>query len=320
VKLKIFVLVAFLSPSTIAQSPLPIIDMHLHSYPKDAKYGIEDFYGNKGPDNQELHFKETYQRLKKFNIVKAVVSGISPNRLESVEQWKSWDTDNRIIRGLGMPYPNSDGMTPERFEALVRSGEVEVFGEIGPYYSGTKLSDPDWQPYLAICEKYDIPVSVHTGGGEPGGTYSFAPKARLTLGDPYLLEDTLVKYPKLRLYMSHAGEDWYEHALRLMAYYQNLYTDISVLLWVEPNDQRYAREFLRNAKEAGYLDRVMYGTDQLLWPDAIDRSLEYLDSLDFLTERDKRDILYNNAARFLRISHDKDGKELMQPNANAIAN
>jgi predicted TIM-barrel fold metal-dependent hydrolase len=74
------------------------------------------------------------------------------------------------------------------------------------------------------------------------------------LGTPYLIEDVLVKYPKLRIYMMHAGgEDWPERGIRLMAYYPQLYTDLAVMLWVEPNTQRYITEFLRNAKHAGYL-------------------------------------------------------------------
>ncbi|HTE09807.1 MAG TPA: amidohydrolase family protein, partial [Chitinophagaceae bacterium] len=80
--------------------------------------------------------------------------------------------------------------------------------------------------------------------------------------DPYLIEGVLVHYPKLRIYMMHAGgEDWPEHAIRLMAYYPQVYTDLAVMLWVEPNTQRYIKGFLRNAKEAGYLDRVMFGSD-----------------------------------------------------------
>ena len=146
-----------------------------------------------------------------------------------------------------------------------------------------------------------IPVSVHTGGGGPEGTYGRHPRARLSLSDPFLIEDVLVKYPKLRIYIMHAGEHEHENALRLMEYYPQLYTDISVLLWVGPSQQRYAREFLLNAQEAGVLDRVMFGSDQMRWPDAIDRSIEYLNSLDFLSEEEKRAIYYDNAARFLGI-------------------
>jgi uncharacterized protein len=33
-------------------------------------------------------------------------------------------------------------------------------------------------------------------------------------------------------------------------------------------------------------------------------SIEYLNSLDFLTEQEKRDILYNNAVKFLRLEEE----------------
>ncbi len=189
-----------------------------------------------------------------------------------------------------------------KFEQQVKDKQIEVFGEVAPYYSGGTLGDDCWQPYLRICERYNIPVAVHTGGGDPLGNSSWAPKARLRLGDPYLIEDVLVRYPKLRIYMMHAGgEDWPEHGLRLMAYYPQLYTDIAVLLWVEPNTQRYIKSFLQHAKHAGYLNRVMFGSDQMIWPDAIERSIRFLNSLTFLTAKDKEDILYNNAAKFLRL-------------------
>jgi len=72
-------------------------------------------------------------------------------------------------------------------------------------------------------------------------------------------------------------------------------------LWVEPLTQRYVTDFLRNAKQAGYLNRVMFGSDGMKWPYAIGKSIDFLKSLDFLSEQDKEDIFYNNAARFLKI-------------------
>lgn len=309
-KCKLFIMVFMGSMSLmIAQEKLPIIDMHVHSYDYDSETmkeiefnGIKDFYGHQGSLSKEEHFKETYERFRKYNITKAVVSG----SLESVQYWKEQDVDNRIIRGVFMASSKDEGMNPVLFEKLVKDGTIQVFGEIGPYYSGSTLSDAEWEPYLTICEQYDIPVAVHTGGGEPGGTYTWSPKARLRLGDPYLIEDALVRHPKLRIYMMHAGgEDWPEHAIRLMDYYPHLYTDIAVMLWVNNNTKRFIKNFLSNAKEAGYLDRVMFGSDQMFWPDAIDRSIDYLNSMEFLSEADKRNILYNNAARFLKLEEGK---------------
>ena len=285
----------------VVQGQLKIIDMHAHSY-SDSDFGerepASDHYGNKGSSNAKSHRTATFAAFKKCKIVRAMVSG-NP---QSVEEWAAKDSNGIVIKGILMFTPTDYGMDTVKFEQMIKDKRIEVYGELAPYYAGTSLSDSVWQPYLRICERYDIPVAVHTGGGDPGGTYSWSPKARLKYGDPFLIEDVLVTYPKLRIYMMHAGgEDWPEHALRLMAYYPQLYTDLAVMLWVEPNTQRYIKKFLRNAKHAGYLNRVMFGSDQMIWPHAIEKSVRFLNSLQFLTKKDKEDIFYNNAVRFLKI-------------------
>lgn len=280
-----------------SQEQPPVIDMHIHAFGKNVPYGIRDYLGNMASADPEMLFAEVYERFREYNVVKAMVSG-SP---EAVEAWKSKDEDDRIIRGITMFGPNDNGMNAERFERLVKDGKIQVFGELAPIFSGMTLSDPEWQPYLKICEQYDVPVAVHTGGGPPGFAYTWAPKTRLRLGDPYLIEDVLIRYPKLRIYMMHSGEGWPERVLRMMVAYPQLYSDLGALLWVGPNAQRFAREFLRNAKHDGCLERVMFGSDNISCPQVIDISLAYLDSIEFLSEQDRRDILYSNAVRFLGL-------------------
>jgi uncharacterized protein len=46
----------------------------------------------------------------------------------------------------------------------------------------------------------------------------------------------------------------------------------------------------------------MFGSDQMFWPDAIGEAIQSIEQAPFLSEAQKRDILYNNAARFLRLS------------------
>lgn len=294
----IIVLFTMLHQFLFVKAQTKIIDMHIHSYDSSTfLHPAVDPSGNKGSLTADAHRNETFAAFKKYNIVKAVVSG-SP---ESVNKWSTNDNSNIIIKGIAMDAPTDFGMDTAKFEQLIKDKKIEVFGEIGAYYGGTTLSDSLWQPYLRICEKYDIPVAVHTGGGPPRSTYTFAPKARLELSDPFLIEDVLVKYPKLRIYLMHSGEVWYEHALRMMLFYPQLYSDLGVLMWVHPLTQQYAVQFLKEAKEAGCLKRVMFGTDQMRWPYAIEKSINFLNNLTFLTQQDKEDILYNNAARFLRI-------------------
>ena len=72
-----------------------------------------------------------------------------------------------------------------------------------------------------------------------------------------------------------------------------------------PDDPRLAVRFLKSAKEYGFLDRVMFGSDQMVWPEAITSSINFLNALNFLTKEEKEMILYKNAKRFLNI---EDGK------------
>jgi uncharacterized protein len=46
----------------------------------------------------------------------------------------------------------------------------------------------------------------------------------------------------------------------------------------------------------------MFGSDQMNWPAAIEHGIEAIESAAFLAPKQKRDILYDNAARFLRLT------------------
>jgi len=61
------------------------------------------------------------------------------------------------------------------------------------------------------------------------------------------------------------------------------------------------KDFLKNAKDSRLLDRVMFGSDQMCWSEAITLSIDYLNSIDFLTKEEKHMIFYTNAKKFLRL-------------------
>jgi len=46
---------------------------------------------------------------------------------------------------------------------------------------------------------------------------------------------------------------------------------------------------------------LMFGSDLTEWPEAIGLGIERIQSATYLTNEQKRDIFYNNAARFLRL-------------------
>ena len=47
--------------------------------------------------------------------------------------------------------------------------------------------------------------------------------------------------------------------------------------------------------------RLMFGSDQMIWPETIEWTAEAFEEAPFLTEEQKQDIFYNNAKRFLKL-------------------
>lgn len=271
-----------------------IIDMHLHCYTE------KDFWTGKARNGLESsktvtdHMEQTIRKMDTHKIKYAVVCGT----MESLDRYTK--ADKRFIPAY---QDYQDTLIPvQQFEEYVRVGKIKVFGEVMAVYKGLKLTDSIYQPYLAICEKYGIPVAYHSGGSFPNAQQSGWPKYRIALGDPFLIEDVLVRYPKLKLYLMHAGENFFENTLRMMDGYPNLYADLGVEMWLHPMTKDFAVKFLKSAKEYGFLDRVLFGSDQMVWPEAITSSINFLNSLDFLSQEEKEMIFYRNAKRFLNIT------------------
>ena len=104
----------------------------------------------------------------------------------------------------------------------------------------------------------------------------------------------------MRLYVMHAGWPLIDEMLALLFYHPQINVDVGVISWQLPRAEfhRYLRRFI----DAGLGKRVMFGTDNLQYPRLIERSIRVIEQAPFLGEEQKRDILYNNAARFLRLS------------------
>lgn len=287
---KIVVLICLLPELLPAQDGVkPIIDMHLHDYSEERYYVATAADGKTSPANYSDFRKEVFDMFNKYNVVHAVVSTIGGGL--------NLDEQGVLIPGMYLEEPPTDTV---QFKQLIKEGKLKVFGEIGAVYVGKTLSDPEYDVYLKICNENNIPVAIHTGGGPPNVT-RFSPKFRIPKGDPYTLENVLVKYPELKIYLMHAGTSYHDHTIELMRTYPKIYVDLGVILWWDKPEQDFAEAFLRKAKRYGFINRIMYGSDQMVWPHAIEKSIKQLDGYDFLTEKDKRDIFYNNATRFLQL-------------------
>ncbi len=89
----------------------------------------------------------------------------------------------------------------------------------------------------------------------------------------------------------------------MMYHYPNLYGDLSTISWVIPRSAFH--QYLKALVQAGLGKRLMFGSDQMRWPEKIGEAIAAIEEADYLSEEQKRDIFYNNAARFLRLEEKK---------------
>jgi predicted TIM-barrel fold metal-dependent hydrolase len=276
----------------------PIIDVHLHAYTREslAQPAPNPATGAMSPGTAEEHMTRSLEVMKERNVVLGIVSGSS---LAAAEAWDA-AAPERILKGISVKDPSAF-MEPQELDRLFREKRLDAFGEVAAQYAGYSPSDPAFDAYWAVAARHGVPVGIHTGGAPPRTPYTCCPKFRLKLNDPLLLEDLLVQHPTLKVYAMHAGGFFPQNALMLMTMYPQVYVDIGALSWTRVAGD-LLEPFLQEAKRRRMLDRVLFGSDQMLWPEAIALAIDRVNRLEFLSVEEKQDVFYDNAARFLGLT------------------
>ena len=68
-----------------------------------------------------------------------------------------------------------------------------------------------------------------------------------------------------------------------MSAHPQLYVDISMIDWYPPREEFH--KYLRRLVEAGFAKRIMLGSDEMIWPDAIKLVIDGVNSADFLSPK-----------------------------------
>ena len=308
-----FLLVCF--NITIAQEK-PIIDVHVHSFTKAGRDNSGEILPRMcfpepcehppamAKNDQDI-LRLTLETMENYNIVMGVLSMYG---IENVYEWKKTAPD-RFISGIiiGSPlytdqkffdfpeYPIYSDLGMIRTE--LEKGNLKVLGEITSQYFGYPADAPELDPLYKLASEFDVPVHIHLGG--LGGSPDFP----IELGNPLRLAKVLNKYPNLRIYIENASWPFLEEVTSLMYTYPNVYADLSTITWIIP--RKTFHTYLKGLIENGLEKRLMFGSDAMQWPEAIELAIESVEAADFLTEGQKRDIFYNNAARFFRLSDEE---------------
>ena len=312
-----------------AQELLPIIDMHMHAMAANAQGPpplamctplqlptwdpnrpyVETFMSMQkepecanpvwSPETDEELMNQTIEVMERLNIT-GVLSGNEPDR---ISDWMA-EAPDLFIPGFVLEFDESDTVFPvESLRSLHSKGRLAVLGEVVNQYAGITPDDERMAPYWELAEELDIPVGIHVGTGPPGVIYLGAEGYRARHHSPLTMEEVLVRHPGLRVYLAHAGYPMLDDLLAVLYAHPQVHVDIGIIVYMLPRPEFY--RYLRTIVEAGYGKRVMFGSDQMVWPGVIERAVEVIMEAPFLSEEQKRDILYNNAARFLRLSEEE---------------
>lgn len=229
----------------------------------------------------------------------------------------SWNLQNnyrgksKINLLYGLMFPCSNGKVPyslqscyedgqdwpptEWVEQKIKEGKIDFFGEILSEYYGISSSDSLLFPYYSLAEKYALPVGIHTGGAGPDhGSANF----KIEMGNPLLLEKTLARFPELKVWIMHGGDQYYKETVTVMNGNKQVYADISVISNPDIVPSAQFKIIMKTFIEAGLEDRIMFGSDN----GDIEKVIASIEDLDILSKKQKDKIFFKNAERFFTIT------------------
>ncbi|MFL6276550.1 MAG: amidohydrolase family protein [Blastocatellia bacterium] len=280
------------------------LDVHLHATSPEpykqadsASFGAHRKTANRMVTDPAMLLKQTIAYMDRNNVRLGLLSGEN----DLVQSWA------KAHPGRFLPSftPDTSPDTKDhraaamQFEREIDQGKWRAMGELGLAYDGLALNDPVLFPYYEVCERKGIPVFFHTGLDGPEPQQLVSPKFRIELGDPLLLQDVVIRFPKLKIVIMHMGWPFADHAMYMLYAYPNVYLDTAVVNWIL--GPSVFNRMLKEAVETVGSDRILFGSDQMVWPQMITPAVQAIKRADYLTAEDKRRILWENAASLLRV-------------------
>jgi uncharacterized protein len=239
-----------------------VTDCHVHINPLwEMRPEVRALMGREGPAAEAEPFLRDPARfleyLDRSGVERAVlVNYVSPEVIGYTERSNDFVLEycraapHRLVPVGGvLPSHPNPGAEVERLHARGLRG-LKIHPPHQLFAPNAYLDrEPRLREIYAACERLRMPVIVHTGT-------SVFPGARNRYGQPLLVEDVAIDFPKLTIVLAHGGRPlWMNEAMFLVRRFPNLFLEVSSvpparLLHYFPELERVG-------------ERVLWGSD---WP------------------------------------------------------
>lgn len=259
-----------------------VVDFHAHVFPEDiaqkAVNHIGDHYTIKMQGKGVL--PDLIQSADKAGIDYIVIhsTATKASQVKHINDWIANHITKKLI-GFGTLHPDMVD-AEEEFERIISLGLKGI--KLHPDFQGFNADDPKMDKIYSIIDNR-LPLLIHSGD------------EKLDSSSPKRIANVLDKFPRLTMVAAHLGgyRKWQEAMEYLVG--RNLYMDTSSA--IQYMDLAFATKFI---KKHG-TNRIVFGTD---YPTVYhEDGLETFYKLD-LSDNEREDILYNNAAKILCLNID----------------
>ncbi len=265
-----------------------VIDIHTHVYPDrvaaKAAENLGKFY-NFGIDEAGTLVSLTECEKKiganGFLMLPVATDAVHVDRIneytaEYVRQTRELGFESYAVGCMHQDYPDfSSGM-----EKIASLGLLGV--KLHPDIQKERVNSDRMMSLYEILDRKRLILFLHAGDRRPEYPYS----------SPDKIAEIAETFPSLKICAAHFGgySVWDEAKKYLWGRFENVWYDLSASLqWMTPD------EATENVKMAG-VDRMMFGSD---FPSVSPYKVMALFNTLSLTEKERSDILCNNARRFL---------------------
>ncbi|MEZ6117137.1 MAG: amidohydrolase family protein [Pirellulaceae bacterium] len=156
----------------------------------------------------------------------------------------------------------------EKLIARIEAKDVRAIGELALAYIKMPLNDRTMWPYYRVAEGR-VPVFFHTGIGPNRDHGKF--------NNPQFLGEIAAEFPNLVIVACHMAEGCKDELIQVMKKHERIYADLSVMNWYSYSCRS---KLLKKLKSEGLLNRVLYGSDQMIYPGLISKSVKAVENSD----------------------------------------